>query len=398
MEHKLSIIMPCYNCSSTLEEAVDSIFRQNLKTPFEVVMVDDGSNDNTKELIKKLADKYKEIKYFFHEENKGGGATRNTAVANSNGDIIFCLDSDDILAENTLPKMIDYLDQKNCDGVLFNEAKYFTKNINVINAIDKNKNKDEIITFNDLFEKNVGTLTTINFLYKKSAFYEAGGYPSEHGFDTQGYGFRFLAKNLKVYVCPNSFYYHRQAYKKKSYFERIYQKGEMSKNFYLILEETIYLFSKNVRKNILSYDIFKNSKLGKNNLKSFMDEMYQQNKNNFFIENKEEYMDKDGLQKFYNKFKNSTHPEDIFCIALYLCKSGDYSTALKYFNKLPMSPIISYNKLKTKLLTKNNYKPTEIDTIVSKNFKFKKQKIYLNPNLFLKFLILIKSRLTKIKI
>ena len=61
IKNKISIIMPCYNCSGTLEEAVTSIYTQNLIIPFEIVMVNDGSTDNTFELIKELKKKIEEL-------------------------------------------------------------------------------------------------------------------------------------------------------------------------------------------------------------------------------------------------------------------------------------------------------------------------------------------------
>ncbi len=120
--HKLSIIIPCYNSAKTLEEALTSACAQELSIPFEIVMVDDNSEDNTRELMKKLAGEYKNIRYFFHDTNKGGGATRNTAVAKSTGDLIFCLDSDDILTPGMLGKMVNMLLEKNVmESVLVNQ-------------------------------------------------------------------------------------------------------------------------------------------------------------------------------------------------------------------------------------------------------------------------------------
>ena len=79
MSHKLSIIMPCYNCTATLEEALASIYTQELEMPFEVVMVNDGSTDGTGQLIEELARRYAHIRYVSHDRNRGGGAARNNA-------------------------------------------------------------------------------------------------------------------------------------------------------------------------------------------------------------------------------------------------------------------------------------------------------------------------------
>src|SRR5512146_1648427 len=102
---KLSIIIPCYNCERTLEAAVDSIYRQESAIPFDVTMVDDGSDDRTYERMKMLAAQHRRIRLVRHAANVGGGAARNTAVAHSDGDLIFCLDADDMLGPDFLKNL-----------------------------------------------------------------------------------------------------------------------------------------------------------------------------------------------------------------------------------------------------------------------------------------------------
>ena len=118
MTPKLSIIIPCYNCEDTLREAVDSCYIQGFSNEeFEIIMVDDGSTDNTWKLMQGIASEYKNIKVLQHSRNRGGGATRNTAIKNSSADVLFCLDSDDILPPDTLGKMYTFLKEKNCNAV-----------------------------------------------------------------------------------------------------------------------------------------------------------------------------------------------------------------------------------------------------------------------------------------
>ena len=109
MYKKLSIIIPCYNSEETLEEAVLSLNTQKFTTPHEVVIVNDGSTDKTEQLIISLAKNNSNIKYIAHESNKGGAIAFNTAIENSTGDVIFCLDSDNVLAPDTLPRMFVFM-------------------------------------------------------------------------------------------------------------------------------------------------------------------------------------------------------------------------------------------------------------------------------------------------
>ncbi len=255
----LSIITPCYNCENTLEETVDSIYIQNLTIPFEVVLVDDGSSDGTRELIKRLADKHREIKYVFHEQNKGGGAARNTAIENTSSDLILSWDGDDILGDNCLNILYQTFkeNENNIDGVSLNIRKYFD-----------DTNKDKVTTVE--YDKNSATVEalfsgkdhpiTYNFLYTKESFYKAGGYPTHHGFDTQGYGWRWLSKGNKAMVGDGSCYYHRlNQVGKKSYSEREFENGKLSENSYYVLKELLHLFKKEVQDFILGFDIYSNN-------------------------------------------------------------------------------------------------------------------------------------------
>lgn len=242
---KLTIIIPCYNCEETLEEAVTSIYEQNIDIPFEIIMVDDKSTDNTIGVMKNLSKKYSEIKTFYHDENKGGGATRNTAVKNSNGDIIFCLDSDDLLPPETLPKMYRYLEEKKCDGVAFHRSiKFNGRNKNNINHIDISSYYEQKIPIQSLLSKDTKfNPLDVNFMYTRTSFEKIKGYPIDHGFDTQGFCWRFLCTGLVAYTCPNTSYLHRINLK-ESYYLRNYNAGKVNYNWQKILLENYYILTK----------------------------------------------------------------------------------------------------------------------------------------------------------
>jgi len=251
---KLSIIIPCYNCVGTLGEAVKSCFAQGVEN-FEIVMVDDGSTDDTRTVMRKLADKHPEIKLFYHDKNRGGGATRNTAVMNSRAEVIFCLDSDDILPENTLSSMLSFMNEKQCDGVTIDRSiKFSGADIRDVHHIDKSPYSDERIELASLFFKNCEfSPLYVNFLYTKNAFNKIGGYPTTHGYDTQGFAWRFLCAGLIVYVCPDTEYFHRVNYK-ESYFLREYNSGKMNYNWRDILLEHYYVFSEDTLNFICNFD------------------------------------------------------------------------------------------------------------------------------------------------
>lgn len=256
-DHKISIIIPCFNCRETLEEAVASVYSQNLSWPFEIVLVDDASTDGTGSLLPKLAEKYPEIRYYSHAQNLGGGATRNTAVEKATGDIVFCLDSDDILTPGMLDKMIKLMIDKNCDGVgISTSIKFRGKNQKDIAYTNHFGYLGEKIPFDSLFEKKGKPMCPLfsTFLFTKKAFQITGGYPTNHGFDTQSFAFRFLANGLIAYGCPGTTYLHRVDFH-KSYYLREYEAGRANHNWFKIYEEFLYLFSPKLQLAILNFNL-----------------------------------------------------------------------------------------------------------------------------------------------
>jgi len=93
----VSVIIPTYNRANYLQEALESVFRQNYHN-FEIIVVDDGSTDDTRKIIDKYQDK---IKYFW-QDNSGPSVARNLGIKNSQGELIAFLDSDDLMLPDRL--------------------------------------------------------------------------------------------------------------------------------------------------------------------------------------------------------------------------------------------------------------------------------------------------------
>ena len=295
--------MPCYNCEDTLLEAVESIFFQNLQDPFEVVMVDDGSTDSTRKLIVDLEKKHQEVRYVFHETNQGGGAARNTGIKESKGELIFCLDSDNFFSENVLQKMIDDLEKDGVDGVVIHDRRFFRDDNHGVYSSHHNPVEEQPFSLSDLF--NASGLLLDNFLFTRAAYDKTLGYPVRHGFDTQCFEFRFLAAGNKVKTSAGSVFYHRQVTKGKSYFQRVYEQGMFSVNFYLIFEEILPLLSDSIIIEILNFDIFHKNKLGENNIKNYLEFLYKEKPKAFFfdergdaVRSKEVQLFLDGVSKY----------------------------------------------------------------------------------------------------
>ena len=101
---KISVVIPTFNRISLVARAIDSVLKQSLN-PYEIIVVDDGSDDGTSEMIQ---NKYKSIK-LIQQQNNGVSAARNNGIKHAKGDWIGLLDSDDEWTEKKLENQADRL-------------------------------------------------------------------------------------------------------------------------------------------------------------------------------------------------------------------------------------------------------------------------------------------------
>ena len=99
---KVSIIIPTYNYGFCIEQSIRSVIRQTHQD-FEVIVVDDGSNDDTQQVVQSIEDR--RIKYIY-QQNQGANVARNRGFYEACGDYIIFLDSDDMLAANHLEEYL----------------------------------------------------------------------------------------------------------------------------------------------------------------------------------------------------------------------------------------------------------------------------------------------------
>lgn len=368
---RLSIVIPCYNCADTLREAVDLCFAQSLASDeFEIVMVDDGSTDSTRDLMASLASEHSNIRLFYHEVNRGGGAARNTGIHEAQGEIIYCLDSDNFFASNSLRPILDYFTENQVDAVAFYERRFFYGNNQRKYTSHFNKKLGLDITLEDLFTSDGGGTLLDNFFYTKASYLRTAGYPEHHGFDTQCFELRFIAAGNSVRVCSESIFYHRQNKQDDSYFQRVYKSGHFSRNYYLIYEDIIHLLSPAVRRTLIEFDIFANSKLDASNLKATLDRQFKANPAAFFIAGKEKFMHERGRNEFYESVANSSLPEDLFACSVIDYTSNRHEAALGHLTKLLQqginSKVLYFNLLRVGLALTNTTEKARIEGEVEK--------------------------------
>ncbi|MDO4224908.1 MAG: glycosyltransferase [Bergeyella zoohelcum] len=109
---KISVVVPIYNVEKYLSRCVESLISKEIdEKDYEILLVDDGSQDNSSNIAKAFAGEYPQIKYFY-KENGGLGSARNFGIENAEGEYIMFVDSDDWLQGGAL----GLLYQKVCEG------------------------------------------------------------------------------------------------------------------------------------------------------------------------------------------------------------------------------------------------------------------------------------------
>lgn len=105
MCYKVSVIVPVYNVERYIKECLDSLISQSYKN-IEIILIDDGSIDNSGQICDVYASKYNNLKVI-HKDNEGLGFARNTGLKNASGDFIMFMDSDDYLDSDLIEVLVD---------------------------------------------------------------------------------------------------------------------------------------------------------------------------------------------------------------------------------------------------------------------------------------------------
>jgi glycosyltransferase involved in cell wall biosynthesis len=182
---KFSIVIPIYNTGEFLNECIDSVINQTYSN-LEIILVNDGSPDNSDEICKHYQNIDNRIKYFY-KENEGVSIARNLGIANATGEYIYCLDSDDCI------------------------DKYFIENI-----VQSFQDNDLVLIREDFCSRNskvIGTVGTLGLAYSKKFLdkfpdvrFPERMQPCEDGI----FHHELLALTNKIGKCPQAIYFYRQ--------------------------------------------------------------------------------------------------------------------------------------------------------------------------------------------
>ena len=158
----ISVIIPNYNNSKYLKKCIESVLNQNYKD-YELIIVDDGSTDDSVDIIKKYT-KHKNV-IFYKQNNLNASIARNRGIELSHGEYLFFLDSDDYLHSNDVfTNMVR--DIKNNDLLIGNYT-CIDENDNVIDRYEINNDKN-IVDINNCYKYSLISPVPSNKLYKRS--------------------------------------------------------------------------------------------------------------------------------------------------------------------------------------------------------------------------------------
>ena len=162
---KISVIIPTFNRKKTLGRAIRSVMNQTL-SPFEILIIDDGSNDGTEEWVK---ENFEKIKYIY-QNNHGVSSARNIGIENAYGDWVAFLDSDDEWLPNKLYEQVKAIDSN--PGMQF----FHTNEIWIRNGVRVNQMKKHKKYGGYIFEKclDICRVSPSSVLIKKEVFDNIG--------------------------------------------------------------------------------------------------------------------------------------------------------------------------------------------------------------------------------
>ncbi len=215
MNKKVSVIIPVYNTEPYLRRCLDSIVTQTL-SDIEIIVIDDGSPDNSLEIIKEYDKKYDNLTYY-STKNRGLSAARNLGLSHALGETVLFVDSDDYAAPNMLERMYQELTENHCDVAICNFSYCFDTAVSrpVLNlpAHRVIENYDAAFTLKTLRGEDYVGNCVYNKLYNR-AFLKSTGLLFEDTakiYAEDGYFYdQMVSKLRRICIFDESLYFYYQ--------------------------------------------------------------------------------------------------------------------------------------------------------------------------------------------
>ncbi|MBZ0326463.1 MAG: glycosyltransferase [Altibacter sp.] len=224
MKLYFSFIIPVYDRPEEVKELLDSFSALNFKQQFEIVIVEDGSNISSADVVQTFANEL-EISYYV-KENTGPGDSRNYGMSKAKGNYFIILDSDCILPSHYLTTVHDFLEQQyyHCFGGADAAHESFTNLQKAINYV-----MTSFLTTGGIrgSEKSISRFEprSFNMGISKEAFLKTGGFAKIHPGEDPDLSQRMLKAGFKTTFLPNAFVYHKRRISWKKFYTQVRKFG-----------------------------------------------------------------------------------------------------------------------------------------------------------------------------
>ncbi|MBE6445200.1 MAG: glycosyltransferase family 2 protein [Alphaproteobacteria bacterium] len=213
---KISVIIPCYNQEDYIAECLDSVLKQTFND-YEVIIVNDGSTDNSEDIIKKYTTQNNKIR-LINQANQGVVVARNNAIDHASGIYVYPLDADDIITPDCLQKLYDVISTTNY-RVVASEVCLFGKKSGFFRQPE----------FTKYQMYGLHECCVVSALFYKEDFRRFGGYKLDfngYGGDDMDYWLNYIDNDYPMLRLPEVLFYYRIKETDKSFWKN-YSKQEM---------------------------------------------------------------------------------------------------------------------------------------------------------------------------
>lgn len=398
---KISVIIPIYDVEGYLEETLDNMLNQTFIDDMEILMIDDGSNDDSRYIVEKYALDYENF-HAFHKENAGQCVARNLALLIARGEYIHFMDSDDFITYDSYEKLYNFAKRGDYDVVTFNYLRFddnrtwkvasqldvfdeLTGDIENTNIFDFKELSWDMTNCNKIVKKELLDKNNIRYYYR-NIIYEDNLFWIEVYINAKKIGvikeymyFWRYRENLSSTTQNRDLDLGKRFSEMVSIVNEfitnnISDKKILGKKYEKLLSINLYFFIQSVleypkeyQKNLFN-DVYNMLQIVPkeflNNLNSYFKVLYE------IIGNKDwdtliiflsynfktnPYLPNDLNQNYAKKldFKNDSHFEKLDSSVINIC-AEDNNLVIESKNFVPYNPINNYDKIDLKLLSKDN--------------------------------------------
>lgn len=236
--YEIGVVIPCYNQGKYIKETIESVKASTYRN-FQCVIVNDGSTDNSEEIIQNAINGDDRFMYVY-QNNGGLSNARNVGICKLNSKYILCLDSDDKISNTYIEGGVKYLNEHDDVSIYYGKAKMFLDDGKEIDWNLPEFNYKSLLITNQIF---------CSHIYRRRDYNKIGGYDEKmrKGYEDWDFLIRLLYKNRNVYRTDECVFYYRRHGESMDNQTNKEQKEEIKK---YIMSKNIAIYSSefNIRK------------------------------------------------------------------------------------------------------------------------------------------------------